>query len=147
MSLHWGGSTQVAERMPSMATTTVMDASTTSTGAVGVRSGQATGVGHTTTRTPKTSYAAVVQYSSKGFSPSVVHITAGQVVHFVNKSSLSMRVHTVTQGPREYVGLDEQQVVGTGGTYDFLFNEPGNWDYFNLEGNSNSLGTVVVSSQ
>ncbi len=119
---------------------------------VGTTSDTATNGATKSTKIPvqnrtKTAYAAVVQYTSKGFSPAVVHIKAGQVVHFVNTSNLGLRVHTLTQGPSEYVGLDQQQVVGKGGTYDFLFNNPGTWGYYNLVGNPSYTGVVIVDPQ
>ena len=133
------------EVVPVAATSTASEFSTSSSA---VARGQTSEGGHAVTKgTSKVSYAAVVIYTSKGFSPSVVRITAGQVVHFVNESNLGMRVHTVTQGAAQYVGLDQQQVVGKGGTYDFLFNDPGTWSYLNLVGDPGLTGIVIVSPQ
>ncbi len=92
-------------------------------------------------------FAATVLYKSSGFIPAQVHIKAGQVVHFINASSAGMRVYYTGQGSAAYIELDEQKVVGRGGTFDFLFNRPGTWGYYNLVGDKAHTGIVVVDHQ
>ena len=92
-------------------------------------------------------FAATVLYKSSGFTPAQVHIKAGQVVHFINASSAGMRVYYAGQGAAAYIELDEQKVVGRGGTYDFLFNRPGTWGYYNLVGDPSHTGVVIVDHQ
>ena len=91
-------------------------------------------------------YAATVSLTSSGFVPKNVQIKAGQVVHFVNTTSASMRIYSNTVQPSLTYknGFDESHSVGRGGTYDFLFNDQGTWTYYNLDGNPNVTGTIAV---
>ncbi len=91
-------------------------------------------------------YAAIVNMTSSGFVPKNVQIKAGQSVHFVNMTSASMRIFSDTFQKNQpyYTGFDELHSVGKNGTYDFLFNDPGVWTYYNLNGNPQLTGTITV---
>lgn len=93
-------------------------------------------------------YAAIINLTTSGFVPTVATITVGQTVHFVNMTTMSMRIVSNTlQGAPIYIGFDEQKSVGYGGTFDFLFNQAGEWGFHNLNGDPKIVGTIRVKPQ
>jgi len=92
-------------------------------------------------------YAATSTYKSSGFTPSIIRIKAGEAVRFVNASNSGMRIKHLGDGETAYLELDQQMVVGRGGTFDFLFNKPGTWAYYNLVGDKSVSGTIIVDPQ
>ncbi len=138
---------------PNTETTPVPGATTTSSATTPT---QTKGVPNTTTikttSVPKTTTAAmtkdglyVIYYTNKGFSPATLQIKKGKGVRFINNSDKAMRIFADLKYDTVYSSLNESKTVGRGGTYDFVFNEAGNWAYHN-ENNQNDHGTVVVTN-
>ncbi len=70
-----------------------------------------------------------VIYSNNGFSPSVVRITAGTEVVFINQSSQAMWVASNPHPTHSlYPGFDQR---GSGDSYSFIFDRSGDWVYHN----------------
>lgn len=94
-------------------------------------SGQAASATATkTARRP--SETLIVRYTNAGWSPSTISIYTGDTVRFVNESKGRMWVasdphpfHTT------YRGFDQKASVPAGGYFEFLFTEPGTWNYHN----------------
>jgi plastocyanin len=103
----------------------------------------------TTTKTTTTTMTKdglyVIYYTSKGFSPATLQITRGKGVRFINNSDKAMRIFADQKYDTVYSSLNESKSVGRGATYDFVFNEAGNWAYHN-ENNQNDRGTVIVTN-
>jgi plastocyanin len=97
-----------------------------------------------TTTTGNTKNAVTVTYTDNGFSPQTITIKKGDIVTFVNKSSIGMWVasnpHPVHT---DYPGFDEKAAVGNGGSWSFTFDVVGTHGYHNHK-NPSTLGTVVV---
>lgn len=93
----------------------------------------------------KNYYVTEVNYMGTRFVPQVVTVDRGELVRFINKDNLSMRI--TSQGSdhvQTYPGFDQQNSVGTGGKYDFVFNNPGVWPYRNLNGDPGIVGIIYV---
>lgn len=98
---------------------------------------------------------SVVTYTSDGFSPSRVTINKGESVHFINQSDrklwVASDVHpTHAAYPERDLSnclgssFDQCKAVGTGESWDFTFDAPGEWDYHNHM-RARDVGTVVVA--
>lgn len=88
----------------------------------------------------------VIYYTNAGFSPATLQIVKGKGVRFINNSDKAMRIFADQKYDAIYSALNQSKTVGRGATYDFVFNEAGNWAYHN-ENNQNDRGTVVVTNQ
>ncbi|MDO8572590.1 MAG: cupredoxin domain-containing protein [bacterium] len=88
----------------------------------------------------------VIYYTNGGFSPTTLQIKKGKGVRFINNSDKAMRIFADLQEDKTYSALNQSKTVGRGVTYDFVFNEAGNWAYHN-ENNKSDRGTVVVVEQ
>lgn len=88
----------------------------------------------------------VVYYTNGGFSPATLRIVKGKGVRFINNSDKAMRIFADLKYDNLYSALNQSKTVGRGATYDFVFNEAGNWAYHN-ENNQNDRGTVVVTEK
>lgn len=86
----------------------------------------------------------VVTYTGDGFSPSSVTIKVGDVVKFVNGSSLAMWVASAPHPSHtNYPEFDQKTAVDKGMSYEFTFTKAGTWKYHNHRSASDS-GTVIV---
>lgn len=78
------------------------------------------------------------------FDPPIVTLDVGDFVHWMNMSNL---VHTVTSGT-PFDGnpgsIFDSGAISPGGTYQFTFNTPGEYDYFCTPHFNNMFGTVIV---
>lgn len=88
----------------------------------------------------------IISYTDRGFSPATLQLTKGKGVHFINNSNKAMRIFSDLPNDRIYGAITQSKTVGKGGTYDFVFNDAGNWGYYNAN-NSSDRGTVVVTEQ
>lgn len=88
----------------------------------------------------------VIYYTNTGFSPATLRIVKGKGVRFINNSDKAMRVFADQKYENPYGALNQSKTVGRGATYDFVFNEAGNWAYHN-ENNQNDRGTVIVTEK
>jgi plastocyanin len=86
----------------------------------------------------------IINYTDHGFSPATLQITRGKGVHFVNNSNKAMRIFSDFPNDRIYGAITQSKSVGRGETYDFIFNDAGNWGYHNAN-NPSDRGTVVVT--
>src|SRR3989344_749590 len=100
----------------------------------------------------------VITFTETGFSPSVLTVKAGETVKFVNSSdgnfwpaSAIHPTHTVYPGSgiekcdtaeRESI-FDACDGIAPGGSYEFTFNEVGEWGYHDHL-NAKFFGKVVV---
>jgi plastocyanin len=82
-----------------------------------------------------------VSYTATGFSPITFKIQRGQTVHFVNQTHKSLRL--ASTNPSFNPGFLQENSVGFGGTYDYVFTVPGNWTYQNYD-NTKYQGTIIV---
>ncbi len=141
-------STPGTETVPAPATTTTSTVTTTATQTKSVpktTTTKTTSVPKTTTSTITKDGLYVIYYTNKGFSPVTLQIKKGKGVRFINNSDKAMRIFADLKYDTVYSSLNESKTVGRGGTYDFVFNEPGNWAYHN-ENNQNDRGTVIVTN-
>ncbi|MBI5817240.1 MAG: cupredoxin domain-containing protein [Candidatus Yonathbacteria bacterium] len=88
----------------------------------------------------------VIYYTNTGFSPATLRIVKGKGVRFINNSDKAMRIFADQKYDNVYSALNQSKTVGRGVTYDFVFNEAGNWAYHN-ENNQNDRGTVIVAEK
>lgn len=88
----------------------------------------------------------LINYTNAGFSPAAVTIKKGKGVRFTNNSDKAMRIFADQKYDKVYSALNQSKTVGRGATYDFVFNEAGNWAYHN-ENNQGDRGTVIVTEQ
>ncbi len=97
----------------------------------------------------------VVTYTSAGFDPKVIEIEAGESVKFVNGSNRKMwvasNVHpTHTLYPEESdadclgSSFDACEEIEIGGSWSFIFNKVGDWEYHDHL-NPSRTGTVEVN--
>jgi plastocyanin len=90
-----------------------------------------------------------VTYTDAGFSPSLIELTAGQEIEFVNRSSGGLWVTTKqhpTAGDQGYEAFDSGRTLKQGEKFVFSFTRPGTWGYKNLN-NDGHIGAVVVVPQ
>lgn len=150
-----GGYLIFGKSSPSTNNETSLAPGATTTGTVGTPSTAPTGASKTTTTkttsTPKVSAPTmtkdglyVIYYTNAGFSPATLQITKGKGVRFINNSDKAMRIFADQKYDNLYSALNQSKTVGRGATYDFVFNEAGNWAYHN-ENNQNDRGTVIVT--
>lgn len=88
----------------------------------------------------------IINYTDRGFSPTMLTLTKGKGVHFVNNSNKALRVFSDLPNDRIYGAITQSKTIGKGGTYDFTFNDVGNWGYYNANYPSHR-GTVVVTEK
>lgn len=89
----------------------------------------------------------LVTFTNDGFSPKQIEVRAGQIVRFVNNSSLGMWVASNYHPTNDiYSELNQGRTVGKGGFYDFAFTRVGAWGYHNHVAPSKS-GIVIVHVQ
>lgn len=88
----------------------------------------------------------VIYYTNGGFSPKTLQLSKGRGVRFINNSDKAMRIFADQKNDNIYGALNQSKTVGRGATYDFVFNEAGNWAYHN-ENNQSDRGTVVVTEK
>lgn len=85
-----------------------------------------------------------VSYTDDGFEPDDITVAVGQKVTFVNNSSMSMWVASDDHPTHEdHPDFDNNQGVGRGETYEFTFDEAGEYGYHNHL-SSGDDGTVTV---
>ena len=130
----------------------VQEATTTGTTATQPTGASKTTTPAKTTSVPKTTTATmtkdglyVIYYTNAGFSPATLRIVKGKGVRFINNSDKAMRIFADLKYDNVYSALNQSKTVGRGATYDFVFNEAGNWAYHN-ENNQNDRGTVIVTN-
>ena len=105
----------------------------------------------TTKTTPKAQVTAkkplanVVQYTDKGFEPSVLTIKQGDSVEFVNMSDKTMVIRSHDENPVNfYPGFSQEGApLGKGGRFYFAFTQKGTWLYYNLNGGKEQ-GAIIV---
>lgn len=86
-----------------------------------------------------------VLYKGTSFEPAIIGIDHGQEILFVNKSSSAMRLVFNAPGTSQsYSVYDQVKTVGKDETYQLLFNQPGIWNVYNLNGDKSVIGTVNV---
>ena len=126
---------------------------TTATTATQPTSAPKTTTGAKTTTAPKVTAPTmtkdglyVIYYTNTGFSPATLRIVKGKGVRFINNSDKAMRIFADQKYDNLYSALNQSKTVGRGVTYDFVFNEAGNWAYHN-ENNQNDRGTVIVTDK
>lgn len=99
--------------------------------------------------TESTTKRATVNYTSAGFSPFLLEITAGNTVDFVNNSNgtlwVTAQLHP-TARDQHYPEFDAGKSIAPGKTFSFVFTRIGSWGYKNLN-NEKHLGTIVVIPQ
>lgn len=89
----------------------------------------------------------VVTYTDDGFEPAEQTVVVNTTVRFVNNSSVSMWVASADHPTHtELSEFDSKQGVGPGETYEFTFDEVGEWDYHDHL-SPNAGGTITVTAQ
>ena len=74
----------------------------------------------------------IVKYTTGGFSPKSVSVTAGQSVEFVNESGNFMWVASAVHPTHTKLPEFDQKSSSIKGTsYSFTFTKAGNWSYHN----------------
>ena len=92
------------------------------------------------------STSVVVTYTDKGFSPSVVQVTRGASIDFLNMSSKALRiapVKTANDDTSAYLGFEATKSVGYGETFGVSVTKPGIWGYKDLN-SPKTVGVVIV---
>ncbi|MDP2705381.1 MAG: hypothetical protein Q8O71_03255 [bacterium] len=98
------------------------------------------------TQTQTNPNVKTVLYRGTLFEPAIIEINHGQEILFINKSSSAMRLVFSVPGTtaQSYTSFDQVKTVGKDGTYQLIFNQPGIWNFYNLNGNKAVIGTVNV---
>lgn len=87
-----------------------------------------------------------ISYTDDGFEPADKTITVGQTIAFVNNSSTSMWVASDDHPTHtEHPEFDSKQGVGPGETYEFTFDEVGEWTYHDHL-NSSAGGVITITA-
>lgn len=74
----------------------------------------------------------VVVYSDTGFAPSVVTVSVGQTVTFINESKeLLWVVSGPTKDLKVLPSFDQGTAVANGSFYEYTFTDKGQWSYLN----------------
>ncbi len=87
-----------------------------------------------------------VNYTGKGFVPSVITVRRGDSVVFVNASGKALRIAPVEDardGSSGYLGFAATKSIGRGETFGVSLTQPGIWGYKNLQ-DSRSVGVIIV---
>ena len=91
------------------------------------------------------SFITIVEYTSKGFNPTPVTITAGEEVRFVNKSGGTMKITSDSKkSSREYAEYRQPTTVGYGGVFQLLLPVSGLWTYQNVNVQPPVVGVINV---
>lgn len=87
---------------------------------------------------------AMVTYTDEGFSPSTVEILNGDTVQFVNKSSRPMWVASDIHPAHNILPtFDQFGVSAFGESYQYTFNQSGEWKYHDHV-NASEVGVIIV---
>lgn len=85
-----------------------------------------------------------VTYTDSGFTPEEIPVPAGSTVTFVNGSSGNMWVASDVHPTHTILPeFDNKEGIAPGETYEFTFNEAGDWTYHNHLAPQN-VGTIIV---
>lgn len=87
-----------------------------------------------------------VLYKGTSFEPSMIEVSPGKDVVFINKSGSAMRLMFDIPGavPDNFTAFDQVTSVGRDGTYQLFLNQPGIWNFYNLNGDKTVIGTINV---
>jgi|SRR3989338_7463176 len=92
------------------------------------------------------STSAVVTYTDKGFSPSVVQVTRGASITFLNMSGRALRIAPVKSANDDtsaYLGFEATKSIGRGESFGVSVTKPGIWGYKDLN-SPRTVGVVIV---
>lgn len=84
----------------------------------------------------------VISYTGAGFTPSIITVSVGKSVKFVNNSDTQMSIASADVGGMGFTSLNQGSSVGRGGTF-YATLEIGTWHYMNRL-NQAQRGTIVV---
>lgn len=75
----------------------------------------------------------IVRFTDNGFEPAIVTVKRGDMVKFINESSITEMWVASNPHPQhtDYPGFDQQQGVKKDGQYTFGFQNAGIWSYHN----------------
>ncbi len=77
-------------------------------------------------------YDVLITLTKNGFVPERIEVKAGQTIRFLNSSGSAMRIASNPHPTHEiYSELNQNNTVGKGGYYDFIFLRVGAWGYHN----------------
>ena len=86
----------------------------------------------------------VITYTDEGYSPKTLTVKVGDTVTFNNESSLNMWVASAQHPTHQaYPGFDQLEATGAGTSYEFMFDNVGEWEYHNHV-RPNHIGTIIV---
>ncbi|OGM95185.1 hypothetical protein A2524_03875 [Candidatus Wolfebacteria bacterium RIFOXYD12_FULL_48_21] len=95
--------------------------------------------------TPSTKVQPIVRYTSTGFSPAPLAVSAGDTVVFRNESTAGMWVASAPHPVHtDYPGFDAMRPYAQGESYSFTFTRVGTWKYHNHL-NPTHYGSIVVA--
>ena len=95
----------------------------------------------TSTQDPAMRPEAQIVLSGSTFQPKEITVKAGTKVTWINQDSFA---HTVTAGTRDNPsGLFDSKNLAGGGTFSYVFDQPGTYNYF-CGIHSGMDGTVIV---
>ncbi len=92
-------------------------------------------------------YVTYVYFTGHVFVPDTVTVNSGERVHFVNTSTLTMRVGSRPENLSTvaYSAITQPYAQGKGSTFDIVLSQSGVWSFENLSStNPRVLGTVYV---
>ncbi|HEY4499461.1 MAG TPA: hypothetical protein VJH94_05395 [Candidatus Paceibacterota bacterium] len=91
-------------------------------------------------------YVTIVNYTSRGFEPTIITIHKGEEVRFVNKSDSSMRIaSSIADGKLYLASINQPKSVGKGGVYQLMITEVGVWNFHNIDNkNRDFVGILYV---
>lgn len=94
--------------------------------------------------TAESDITATVIYTDSGFSPQTVEISQGETVRFVNESSRPMWVASNVHPAHNILPtFDQFGVSGFGESYEYTFEQSGEWKYHDHV-NASEIGTIIV---
>ena len=91
-------------------------------------------------------YYITVYMTPRGFVPAKIEVTPRDVVRFINKDNLTMKIGSDEKtSSRDYSAVNQQNSVGLGGTFEYQVSTLGIWNYFNINSNPRIGGQVIVT--
>ena len=101
--------------------------------------------GGSSTQPPTSGKTVTVTISGSGFSPSLVTISAGDTIKWLNNDN---RSHWPASDPHPqhtgYSGFDPKTGIGVESSWSFKFNNKGTWGYHDHQSISKT-GTIIVN--
>lgn len=86
-----------------------------------------------------------VRYTDKGFVPAKIEVKVGDMVEFINESSVDMWVASVPHPAHTKLpSFDQFRIYKKGAIYRYVFNKKGTWEYHDHI-NPSTGGVVIVN--